>query len=81
MMRRGWRAAAATWGGAAWLVLQQFGVPAAARATREQRIVQVEEASRALEGLERLPDGRILTVPLGGRGQDAPDRSVGFSAN
>lgn len=81
MMRRGWRAAAATWGGAAWLVLQQFGVPAAPRVTREQRIVQVEEASRVLETLERLPDGRILTVPLGGRGQDAPDRSVGFSAN
>ena len=64
MDRARWRSAAATWGSAAWLVLQQFGVPAAPRTAREYRIVRVQEAGDSLEAMERLPDGRILTVPL-----------------
>jgi hypothetical protein len=86
MERSKWRAAAATWGSAAWLVLQQFGVPAAPRLGRTHEIVRVQEAGRALGALERLPDGRILTVPIA----EAADRgcqdpgivaSDGFSAN
>ena len=63
-LRERWRNSAATWGGAAWLVLQQFGVPAASAAMRETRIVRVQEADRSLDAAERLPDGRILTVPV-----------------
>jgi hypothetical protein len=76
MDRSRWRSAVATWGGAAWLVLQQFGVPAASRRlAREREVVLVQEASRALEAMERLPDGRVLTVPLAIGAE--PDRQVG----
>jgi hypothetical protein len=86
MERSWWRAAAATWGSAAWLVLQQFGVPAAGRVGRDHRIVRVQEAGRALDALERLPDGRILTIPVADVAdrsrQDSPvDPSIRFSAN
>ncbi len=63
-LRERWRTSAATWGGAAWLVLQQFGVPAASIAMRESAIVRVEDAEQLLEASERLHDGRILTVPM-----------------
>jgi hypothetical protein len=79
-----WRAAAATWGSAAWLVLRQFGVPAASRPERTFDIVRVQEAEETLAASERLPDGRILTMPLplgGGHRQDAPDASIRFSQN
>jgi hypothetical protein len=57
-----WRARAAVWGSAAWLVLRQFGVPAASRPARSFDIVRVQEAGEAWDAAERLPDGRILTV-------------------
>lgn len=83
--RRGWRAAAATWGGAAWLVLRQFGVPAASRPERTYDIVRVQEAGEARDAMERLPDGRILTVPMEPGGdrsrQDVLSGSTGFSVN
>jgi hypothetical protein len=63
-LRERWRTSAATWGGAAWLVLQQFGVPAASAAMPETSIVRVEQAERLLGAGERLQDGRILTVPM-----------------
>lgn len=84
MDRSRWRAAAATWGSAAWLVLRQFGVPAASRPARTFDIVRVQEAGETLAASERLLDGRILTVPApdgGGPRQDAPDDQVRFSAN
>ncbi len=83
-MRTRWRAAAATWGGAAWLVLRQFGVPSAPRVERTFDIVRVQEADESLAASERLPDGRILTLPLprgGGQRQDAPDVPVRFGPN
>lgn len=61
------RSAAATWGSAAWLVLQQFGIPAAPRVSREHRIVRVQEAGDTLAAMERLPDGRVLTVSIAAR--------------
>jgi len=64
MDRAWWRSAAATWGSAAWLVLQQFGVPSAPRSAVSHRIVHVQEAEDLITAQERLPDGRILTVPL-----------------
>jgi hypothetical protein len=79
-----WRAAAATWGSAAWLVLRQFGVPSAPRAERTFDIVRVQEANETLAASERLPDGRILTMPLprgGGHRQDAPDAPNRFGPN
>jgi len=82
-----WRTSAATWAGAAWLVLQQFGVPAASSAGRDSRIVRVEDAATTLEQMERLPDGRILTVPVDleriGSGQDGgrEESSVRFGWN
>lgn len=58
MFRKGnWRSSAATWAGAAWFVLQQFGVPTAPSAGRDPRIVRVEEAGTAASDMERLPDG------------------------
>ena len=63
-LRERWRTSAATWGGAAWLVLQQFGVPAASAVLQETAIVRVDEAERTLGAGERLQDGRILTVPM-----------------
>lgn len=74
-----WRANAATWAGAAWLVLQQFGVPTPSSAVRDSRIVRIQEAGATIDQLERLPDGRILTVPVDiGRirnGQDGREES------
>jgi hypothetical protein len=65
MFRMGnWRLSAATWAGAAWFVLQQFGVPASSPAGRDTRIVRVEEAGTEASDLETLKDGRILTVPV-----------------
>jgi hypothetical protein len=84
MGRSRWRAAAATWGSAAWLVLRQFGVPAASRPERTYDIVRVQEAGESLTASERLPDGRILTVPVPACGeprQDAPDAPFRFSPN
>ncbi len=84
MMRYRWRAAAATWGSAAWLVLRQFGVPGASRPERRHDIVRVQEAGEIMTAVERLPDGRILTMPLppgGGHRQDAHDRSIRFEPN
>jgi hypothetical protein len=84
MDRSRWRAAAATWGSAAWLVLRQFGVPSASRPERTYDIVRVQEAGDTLSASERLPDGRILTVPSPLRDvprQDAPDASIRFSPN
>ena len=84
MERSRWRATAATWGSAAWLVLRQFGVPAARRPERTYDIVRVQEAGESLAASERLPDGRILTVPVplgGGPRQDAPDAPFRFSPN
>lgn len=84
MDRSRWRAAAATWGSAAWLVLRQFGVPGASRPERTYDIVRVQEAGDTLAASEQLPDGRILTVPAplgGGPRQDAPDASIRFSPN
>lgn len=83
-MRGRWRAAAATWGGAAWLVLRQFGVPSAPRAERTFDIVRVQEADEIRSAAERLPDGRILTMPLprsGGHRQDAPSARIRFGPN
>lgn len=83
-MRHGWRATAATWGSAAWLVLRQFGVPGASRPERTYDIVRIQEADEIVAASERLPDGRILTMPLpigGGQRQDAPDESVHFEPN
>lgn len=60
----GWRSSAATWAGAAWFVLQQFGVPATTSNVRDSRIVRVEEAGTTAADMECLPDGRILTVPV-----------------
>lgn len=83
-MRTRWRAAAATWGSAAWLVLRQFGVPAASRPERTYNIVRIQEADETMAAAERLPDGRILTMPLpqdGGQRQDVPDRSIRFDLN
>ena len=84
-VRRRWRSAAATWGSAAWLVLQQFGVQAPGRPEREHTIVRVQEAGRAIGAMERLPDGRILTVPMEPRGdrsgEDETQASIRFSPN
>ena len=83
-MRNRWRAAAATWGSAAWLVLRQFGVPAASRPERTYTIVRIQEADETVAAAERLPDGRILTMPLprgGGHRQDVPDTSIRFGPN
>lgn len=64
----------ATWAGAAWLVLQQFGIPLATQSARDNRIVRVEEATHLLHEAETLPDGRILTLsidhPVESRRQD-----------
>ncbi len=61
----GWRAILATWGGAAFFLLRQFGVPApSSGVTRETRIVQVVEAGDQQAAVERIQDARILTVPL-----------------
>ncbi len=86
MDRAWWRAAAATWGSAAWLVLQQFGIPSAPRNAREHRIVRVQEAGDSLDAMERLPDGRILTVSmaLGGdrnRQGNVESPTIGTSLN
>lgn len=66
MQRRlpGWRSVAATWGGAAFLLLRQFGMPAPAGVLPETRIVRVSEESEQLAASERTPDGRILTLPV-----------------
>lgn len=63
--RAGWRAIVATWGGATFLLLRQFGVPAPSSVgTRETRIVQVVEAGDQMNAAERIQDARILTLPL-----------------
>lgn len=83
-MRHRWRAAAATWGSAAWLVLRQFGVPSASRPERTYDIVRIQEADETVAAAEQLPDGRILTMPLprgGGHRQDVPDASIRFEPN
>lgn len=83
-MRHRWRAAAATWGSAAWLVLRQFGVPSASRPERTYDIVRIQEADETLAAAEQLPDGRILTMPAAPRQrhrQDAPDASIRFEPN
>jgi hypothetical protein len=65
MARAGWRLIIATWGGAAFLLLRQFGVPApSSHAVRETRITQVVEAGDQLAAAERIEGARILTVPL-----------------
>lgn len=68
----GWRGMVATWSTAAWLVMQQFGIPSASTATRETRIVRTEDMTRSLVDRELLPDGRILTIPIDevGNGDD-----------
>lgn len=60
----GWRGAVATWSAAAWMVMQQFGVPAASVAATETRIVRSEDITRSLTERETLPDGRIITIPV-----------------
>jgi hypothetical protein len=87
MARAGWRAIVATWGGAAFLLLRQFGVPApSSTVTRETRIVQVVEAGDQLAAGERIQDERILTVPLEPRLGEPPHfcrraSRIRFSAN
>jgi hypothetical protein len=72
-IRGHWRASAATWGGAAWLVVQQFGVSAPSSVVRDSRIVRVQEAGRSLDAAERLMDGRILTIPVEVDNRDGQD--------
>ncbi len=65
MDRLSWRTIVATWSGAAWLVLRQFGVLAASqRDARQHEIQLVEESGAGATSRERLPDGRMLTLPL-----------------
>lgn len=71
--REDWRAVVATWGGAAWLVLQQFGVATASAGERETRIVRIEKAGTTLQDRERLPSGEILTIPV----DHSPDARMG----
>lgn len=67
----------ATWAGAAWMVLQQFGIPVSTQPTRDDRIVRMEEAADLLREVETLPDGRVLTLsidqPVGQKRQDTRD--------
>lgn len=78
------RTSAATWGGAAWMVLSQFGVPAAPVAGRDDRVVRVHEATRLMSERETLPDGRILTLPAdqaGDQKHQGSDGACSFNAN
>lgn len=74
MVRSILRVNTATWAGAAWMVLQQFGIPVSTQTTRDDRIVRMEEATDLLHEAETLPDGRILTLsidqPVGQKRQD-----------
>jgi hypothetical protein len=79
MLLERWRTSAATWGGAAWLILQQFGVPGEPASVRETRIVRVEDAERSIEASETLRDGRILTMPLEVRPRHRQDGRVADS--
>lgn len=74
-----WRAALATWGGAAWLVLRQFGVPAAGPVERDSSIVLVEYADECQRELETLPENQILTLPAEPmlKGSRSPEFSAG----
>ena len=66
------------------LVLRQFGVPASTPQQRETHIAEVQEAGTVAEELERLADGRVLTVPLErerGHGRSETDSAFSIHHN
>ncbi|CAN5315070.1 MAG: hypothetical protein H0U38_10480 [Chloroflexia bacterium] len=62
-----WRGAIATWSAAAWMVMQQFGVPAPSRVASGSRVVWIQDITSLLEERESLADGRVITIPVGER--------------